>query len=201
VKLITAETAKNPTLMGRFEREARAATTIDTPHIIKMLDAGSDAASGLPFLVLEFLDGEDVQHLIKRLGPLSPDLALRIVAQACLGLSRAHDARIIHRDIKPANLFLCHRTGAADTLKVLDFGIAKHAGGQRAGLTEGRALMGTPAYLAPELFESSPIVLASGTVVKSLQRGRNAACSLEGFQDFLFDVSSYGRNCLGIASH
>src|SRR4051794_39200297 len=86
LKLITAETARNATLMGRFEREARAASDIDTPHIIKVLDHGTDAESELPYLVLELLEGEDVQHLLKRFAPLQPDLALRIVAQACLGL-------------------------------------------------------------------------------------------------------------------
>ena len=113
VKLITAEVAKNVTLMGRFEREARASAALDTPHIVKVLDAGTDAASELPFLVMELLEGEDVQQLIKRLGPLPPDLALRIVAQACLGLDRAHEARIIHRDIKPANFFLARRAAAS----------------------------------------------------------------------------------------
>src|SRR5262245_46683433 len=105
VKVITAETARNATLIGRFEREARATMEIDTPHIVKVLDAGTDAESGLPYLVMEYLEGEDVSQLIKRLGPLSPDLALRLVAQACIGLGRAHQARIVHRDIKPANFF------------------------------------------------------------------------------------------------
>ena len=156
VKLITAETAKNPTLMGRFEREARAANTLDTPHIVKTLDAGLDAETELPFLVMEFLEGEDVQQLIKRLGPLPPDLALRIVAQACLGLDRAHEARIIHRDIKPANFFLATTGAGQRVVKLLDFGIAKithdptESKGETAGLTRTGSMLGSPLYMSPE---------------------------------------------------
>jgi eukaryotic-like serine/threonine-protein kinase len=155
VKIITAEMAKNPTLMGRFEREARAAATIETPHIIKVLDAGTDEGLGLPFLAMELLDGEDVQQLIKRLGPLPPDLALRIVAQACLGLDRAHEARIIHRDIKPANFFLAKTGGGQRVVKLLDFGIAKIAhdpesNTETAGLTRTGSMLGSPLYMSPE---------------------------------------------------
>jgi eukaryotic-like serine/threonine-protein kinase len=156
VKLITAEMAKNATLMGRFEREAKAAATIDTPHIVKVLDAGMDTASDLPFLVLELLEGEDVQQLIKRLGPLRPDLALRIVAQACLGLDRAHESRIIHRDIKPANFFLAKTGSGQRVVKLLDFGIAKighdpsNSKAETAGLTRTGSMLGSPLYMSPE---------------------------------------------------
>ena len=156
VKLITAEMAKNETLMGRFAREAKAAAEIDTPHIVKVLDRGTDAGSGLPFLVLEFLEGEDVLQLIKRLGPLRPDLALRIVAQACLGLDRAHEARIIHRDIKPANFFLANNGHGQRVVKLLDFGIAKighdpsNSKAETAGLTRTGSMLGSPLYMSPE---------------------------------------------------
>jgi eukaryotic-like serine/threonine-protein kinase len=157
VKVITAEMAKNDTLMGRFSREAKAATTIDTPHIVKVFDEGTDAATGLPYLVMELLDGEDVQQLIRRLGQLSPDLALRVTAQACMGLQKAHDGRIIHRDIKPANLFLA-RTGRGGerVVKLLDFGIAKISRdpaddkASTAGLTRTGSMLGSPLYMSPE---------------------------------------------------
>jgi serine/threonine protein kinase len=157
VKVITAEMAKNETLMGRFSREAKAATTIDTPHIVKVFDEGTDDATGLPYLVMELLDGEDVQQLIRRLGQLSPELALRITAQACMGLQKAHDGRIIHRDIKPANFFLA-RTGRGGerVVKLLDFGIAKISRdpaddkASTAGLTRTGSMLGSPLYMSPE---------------------------------------------------
>ena len=156
IKLIEAEMAKSATLMGRFEREARAAATLDTPHIVKVLDAGTDEETGLPFLVLEYLEGEDLQHLVRRLGPLAPDLALRIVAQGCLGLERAHQARIVHRDIKPANFFLAKTGDSARLVKLLDFGIAKitrdpvDSNAETAGLTRTGSMLGTPLYMSPE---------------------------------------------------
>jgi serine/threonine-protein kinase len=156
VKLIEAEISKDPTTMRRFEREARAAGTLDTPHIVKLLDAGVDQDAGVPFLVMEFLEGEDVHALVRRLGPLPPELALRIAAQGCLGLSKAHEARIVHRDIKPANFFLARGRADERILKLLDFGIAKitrdpndsHA--ETAGLTRTGSLLGSPLYMSPE---------------------------------------------------
>jgi serine/threonine-protein kinase len=156
IKVITAETARNAVLVGRFEREARATMTIDTPHIVRVLDAGTDGPTGLPFLVMEYLEGEDVSHLVKRLGPLPPELALRIVAQACLGLQAAHDARIIHRDIKPANFFLARDASGQRTVKLLDFGIAKishdpaDSKAETAGLTRTGSMLGSPLYMSPE---------------------------------------------------
>src|SRR5689334_4031844 len=109
----------------RFRREARAAGTIDSPHIVQILDSGSDDASGSLYLVMEYLHGEDLQRLIDRVGPLPPEVALRVVAQALLGIQKAHEASIVHRDIKPANLFLAKRDDGEVTVKLLDFGIAK----------------------------------------------------------------------------
>jgi eukaryotic-like serine/threonine-protein kinase len=156
VKVITADQAKNRTLMGRFEREAKAATGIATPHIVRVEGGGVDAASGFPYLVMELLEGEDVLQLLRRLGPLPPDLALRIAAQACIGLQRAHDERIVHRDIKPANLFLA-RGGRGDrVVKLLDFGIAKikpdptQDSAETAGLTNTGSMLGSPLYMSPE---------------------------------------------------
>jgi serine/threonine-protein kinase len=156
IKVIAAEVATDATLLRRFEREARAAGALDTPHIVKVLDAGIDEDGGVPFLAMEYLEGEDVHALVSRLGPLPPDLALRIAAQGCLGLSKAHEARIVHRDIKPANFFLA-RTGRDErVIKLLDFGIAKiardptdsHA--ETAGLTRTGSLLGSPLYMSPE---------------------------------------------------
>src|SRR5262249_54463465 len=110
--------------VSRFRREAKAAGAIDSPHIVQILDAGEDEPTRTLYLVMEHLSGEDLQHLIDRAGPLRPDAALRVAAQALLGIQKAHEAGVIHRDIKPANLFLAHRDGEI-TVKILDFGIAK----------------------------------------------------------------------------
>ena len=156
VKLISsADLTKDPQVLGRFEREARAAGAIDTQYITQVLDAGIDRESGLPFIAMEFLDGEDLQHLLKRVGPVAPDLALRVGAQACLGLQKAHAAKGVHRDIKPPNLFLAKRDAGEVVLKLLDFGIAKVKMDQaqnRDGvdLTKTGNLLGSPLYVSPE---------------------------------------------------
>ena len=120
-----------------------------------MLDAGVDRDSGLPFLVMEYLAGADMSALLKRLGKLAPDLALRIVAQASLGLQKAHDAGVIHRDIKPANLFLAQRDAGEIVVKLLDFGIAKLTmeqaeDAESAALTRTGSVLGSPLYMSPE---------------------------------------------------
>jgi serine/threonine-protein kinase len=158
VKVVTAQVAKNELLLGRFEREVRAARGLETPHVVRFLDAGRDPASGLPFLVMEVLEGEDVARVFKRTGPMRPDLAMRIVGQACLGLEAAHAQRIVHRDIKPANLFLTRSAGGERTVKILDFGIAKLApdmsvageAGEATGLTQTGSMLGSPLYMSPE---------------------------------------------------
>ncbi len=156
VKVISSgDLTRDAALIGRFQREARAAGSIDTQHITQVLDAGVDRESGLPFLVMEHLSGEDLSVLLKRLGPVAPDLALRIVAQACLGLQKAHDAGVVHRDIKPANLFLARRDAGEVIVKLLDFGIAKVTMDQAqdaetAALTRTGSMLGSPLYMSPE---------------------------------------------------
>ncbi|WP_437631905.1 cytochrome c peroxidase [Sorangium sp. So ce854] len=154
VKVITSKLAQDEAVMARFEREARAAGAIDSEHIASVLDSGRDRATGLPFLVMELLSGEDVDQLLRRLGPLPPELALCIVAQACMGLIKAHDARVLHRDIKPANLFLARRDGGELSVKLLDFGVAKIQADdsfeKHQELTATSNLIGSPIYMSPE---------------------------------------------------
>jgi serine/threonine protein kinase len=159
VKVVGAQVAENEVLLSRFEREVRAVRALETPHVVRTLDAGRDPYSGLPFFVMEVLEGDDVAHVIKRLRPLRPDLALRICAQACAGLEVAHAARIVHRDIKPSNLFLTKGPGTSErTVKILDFGIAKLVpeqgsspqSGEVTSLTETGSMLGSPLYMAPE---------------------------------------------------
>ncbi len=103
---------------------------------------------------MEFLAGEDLQELLKRTGALPPEVALRIAAQACLGLSKAHAAHVMHRDIKPANLFLARRGDGAVVVKILDFGVAKirpegEHGQETTGLTRTGGMIGSPMYMSP----------------------------------------------------
>ncbi len=147
--------------LQRFQREARAAGAIESQYIAQVFDSGSDAASGFPYLVLEFLSGEDVHQVLRRLGPLPVDLALRIFAQVCSGLAKAHAAKVVHRDVKPANVFLANREDGEIICKVLDFGVAKFMADpveneldvpsiETAGLTQTGALVGSPLFMAPE---------------------------------------------------
>ena len=140
--------------VGRFQREARAAAAIDTDHVARVLDWGTDPVRAAPYMVMEYLRGEDLHALLKRAGALRPEVALRIVAQACLGVQKAHDARVIHRDIKPANLFLARTGGGEVVVKILDFGIAKirpeREGGETTGLTRTGGMLGSPIYMSPE---------------------------------------------------
>lgn len=155
VKVISnIELAKRSDVALRFQREARAAGTVETQHIVQVFDTGTDAQTGMPYIVMELMMGEDLQQLVRRLGCLHPELALRLVGQACVGLQKAHEAGVTHRDIKPANLFLARRDDGELVVKLLDFGIAKvkaSVGGMEdAALTSTSSVLGSPLYMSPE---------------------------------------------------
>ncbi|WP_433931037.1 protein kinase [Sorangium cellulosum] len=156
IKVISSlDLTRDPRIVQRFQREARAAGAIDTQHITQVLDAGVDRETKLPFLAMEYLSGEDLQHLLLRTGPLAPHVALRIAVHCCLGLQKAHDAGVVHRDIKPHNLFLARRDAGEIIIKLLDFGIAKVKMDQAndtegADLTKTGSLVGSPLYMSPE---------------------------------------------------
>ncbi|HEX4515029.1 MAG TPA: serine/threonine-protein kinase, partial [Polyangiaceae bacterium] len=142
-----------PQLVERFQREARATGAIETQHIVLVLDSGTDGATKHPYLVMEYLQGEDLQHVLARTGALREEVALRLVAQACQGLSRAHEAGVIHRDIKPANIYLAKRDAGELVVKVLDFGIARMkeaTAPENRALTTTGLLLGSPLYMSPE---------------------------------------------------
>jgi eukaryotic-like serine/threonine-protein kinase len=150
-------------LMRRFRREVRTASAMECRYIVQTLDAGTDAATGLSYLVMERLAGEDLQQLIDRTGPLPPKVALRIAAQALQGLITAHEMRIVHRDIKPANIFLARSHDDEITVKILDFGIAKIKADplqllHSTDLTTSSDFLGSPLYMSPEQVQSSSTV-------------------------------------------
>ena len=150
VKFLHPHLASNSELVARFQREAQAAGSLENENIAAVVDAGT-GDDGAPYLVMEYLDGEDLAHLLVRDGPLPVPRAAHILIQACRGLAAAHSRGIVHRDLKPENLFICQRNDGSDLVKVLDFGIAKlHTGRAGAGLTQSGTTMGTPYYMSPE---------------------------------------------------
>ncbi|MGK3960183.1 protein kinase [Sorangium sp. So ce118] len=165
VKVILGQAADEE-LVRRFQREARAVGAVESEHIAQVFDTGRDRETGAPYIAMEFLEGEDVQSLIGRLGPLPVDLALRIGLQACLGLERAHEAGIVHRDIKPANLFLARKQGGQRLIKLLDFGIAKVADNSlgNGGMTKSGTMLGSPLYMSPEQARGSGAVDARSDI-------------------------------------
>src|SRR5262245_46778563 len=156
VKVIASAALANDTgAVARFQREGRAAGSVQTPRIVPVLDAGTDRATGVPYIAMEFLVGDDLKELSDQMGPLDAHLSLRIVGQACAGLQKAHESGIVHRDIKPANLFLARQPDSRVIVKVLDFGIAKLPsklllGAEALSATTTGRLLGSPLFMSPE---------------------------------------------------
>jgi hypothetical protein len=154
LKFLKAEAARDGELVERFLREARAAVRLRGEHVGKVIDVGT-AADGLPFIVMEYLEGHDLASALGRSGPLPVPIAVDYVLQACVGLVEAHAAGIVHRDLKPSNLFLTRRPDGSPLVKVLDFGIAKAVGHIDGAITESAAVMGSPGYMSPEQLRSA----------------------------------------------
>src|SRR5262245_21567125 len=153
IKLLRAEQTPDPIAVRRFEREARAASRLTSPHTIRIFDFGA-SDDGLYYVAMEYLQGSDLDALVRTHGVLAPARAIHLGMQACESLDEAHAAGIVHRDIKPSNLFVTRAGDEYDVLKVLDFGLARLAGADESTqLTRTGWLLGTPAYVAPELWQ------------------------------------------------
>jgi serine/threonine protein kinase len=140
---------------SRFRREARASARITSEHVVKVTDADTaPELDGAPFLVMELLDGTDVERLLAKRGRLEPREVVDILAQVARGLDRAHAAGVVHRDLKPENIFMHRREDGSSIVKVLDFGISKvlrpDGDMSTANVTGATDVMGTPLYMAPE---------------------------------------------------
>ncbi|MEO7034537.1 MAG: serine/threonine-protein kinase [Polyangiaceae bacterium] len=154
VKELHADAAAAEHAITRFEREARAAGRIGSDHILQIFDVGV-LPDGSRYMVSEFLDGETLDSRIRRVGQLTPAELLPIAQQLLTGLGAAHEALVLHRDLKPDNVFLVRqRSGAADFVKIIDFGIAKFQIGMNTEdalkMTKTGMVVGTPYYLSPE---------------------------------------------------
>lgn len=150
IKFMGAHAEGDQESRQRFEREARALGTLRTPNIVQVLDHGVD--NGTPYIVMEFLEGEDLSARLLRKKRLDIAETSRILSQVARGLRRAHEAGVTHRDMKPSNIFLA-RIDDEEVAKVLDFGVAKLAATGALGdpqLTRTGTLLGSPGYMSPE---------------------------------------------------
>ncbi len=151
VKLMDPSIAASEEGADRFRREAQAAASLRSTHVVQVLDYGVD--EGMPFLVMELLHGENLGRCLEREQRLSPERTLQIMTQVARAVGRAHTAQIIHRDLKPDNVFLVQEDGH-ELVKVLDFGIAKTREPSFGGLqTRTGMTIGTPYYMSPEQAE------------------------------------------------
>jgi serine/threonine protein kinase len=160
VKVLRPECCDSPEAVGRFRREARAASAIESEYVAQIFDFGSDDVLGL-YMVIEYLDGEDLEARLARQRSIPPVETAAIGWQLARGLARAHGAGVIHRDLKPANMFLTTRDDGSLLAKILDFGVSKLEVGRWAAgatldgdaeptLTEHGTTLGTPQYMSPE---------------------------------------------------
>jgi serine/threonine-protein kinase len=150
LKFLHAELAVRADVMARFRREAQAAGALENENIAAVTDFGT-AGDGAPYIVMEYLPGEDLARLLARVGQLSAPRAVYAAIQACRGLAAAHASNIVHRDLKPENLFVVKRGDGTDLIKILDFGIAKlHQEGDASSSTDTGVTLGTPFYMPPE---------------------------------------------------
>jgi serine/threonine-protein kinase len=154
LKLLRVGESAGPEMVARFEREALAASRLRSPHVIQIFDYGA-SDDGLYYIVMEYLNGVNLQDLVEREGALAPLRAVRFAMQACLALEEAHRHGVIHRDIKPHNLFVATVDDGSEQVKLLDFGIVRlpETGGE---LTVTGVLVGTPVYVAPEVWAGAP---------------------------------------------
>ena len=182
VKLVRADSLgwDQETALARFEREAQVTAALQSPHTVELYDYGV-SENGTIYYVMELLDGIDLDEMVKKHGALPAERVVHILRQVCASLGEAHRRDLVHRDVKPANIFLCKRAFEYDFVKVLDFGLVrKHSTVDPAApaneLSQMGMVMGTPAYIAPEVINGEPAdarsdIYAVGCVVYWLLTG------------------------------
>src|SRR5712691_402601 len=169
IKFLPDMLSKDAGALARFHSEVRIARQVSHPNVCRVFDIGD--ADGVPFLTMEYVDGEDLASLIRRIGRLSSDKGIEIARQVCAGLAAAHERGVIHRDLKPANLML----DGSGKLRTTDFGLASIA----ASIEGADARAGTPAYMAPEQLEGKEVTAKSdlyslGLVLYEILTGKRA---------------------------
>ena len=158
IKLIrTDNVAASKRWQSRFEREAQATAGLQSPHTVSVYDFGK-AQDGTFYYVMERLNGVDLATLVEKEGPLPATRVVHLLRQACQSLAEAHAAGLIHRDIKPANIFVCKQALEEDFVKILDFGLVKASRREPSvEITQAGTLLGTPAYMAPEMIQDQAV--------------------------------------------
>ncbi|MBZ0234052.1 MAG: serine/threonine protein kinase, partial [Deltaproteobacteria bacterium] len=194
IKFLRRDTASDPEAAQRFLREAQAAVKLKNEHVARVIDVGT-LDGHVPYMVMEYLEGADLDLMLEQSGVIAPELAVDFVLQACAALSEAHALGIVHRDIKPSNIFVTWRTDGSVLVKVLDFGISKIAAGlTEVSLTQTQSVLGTPAYMSPEQMRSARSVDARtdiwslGTVLYELVQGHRP-----------FEAESFSEMCVKVA--
>lgn len=162
--------------LARFEREAQLTSQLTHPNTVSIFDYGRTAHRGF-YYVMEYLDGYNLHQLVKEHGPLPPGRAVHILVQVCGALAEAHQLGLVHRDIKPDNIILTTRVDEPDVAKLVDFGLVRSAS-EDSAVTLGRAIVGTPGYMAPETLRGGEVdarsdLYAVGAVAYFLLTGRS----------------------------
>jgi serine/threonine-protein kinase len=156
IKFLNRDVAARPEFVERFLREARAAARLTSDHGVKVFDVGTH--DGLPFMVMELLDGEDLSQELARRGALPANEVVDVALDALEAVAEAHRLGIVHRDLKPSNLFRARKADGSTRIKVLDFGVSKLEKDDltfSASLTSTKAMLGSPGYMSPEQVRSS----------------------------------------------
>jgi serine/threonine-protein kinase len=169
IKFLPESLTHDAGALARFHSEVRIARQVSHPNVCRVFDIGE--ADGIPFLSMEYVDGEDLASLIRRIGRLSPDKATEIARQICAGLAAAHERGVIHRDLKPANVML----DGAGKIRITDFGLA----GLAASIGGAEVRAGTPAYMAPEQLAGKEVtsksdIYALGLILYEILTGKRA---------------------------
>ncbi len=144
IKLLNAAAPTDSEVFQRFRREAEIASSIGHDNITQVFDF-DHTPEGTPFMVMEHLQGEDLEQRLNRVGRIELPEMMGLLEQVASGLEAAHERGVVHRDLKPANLFLCSRSRGGDRLKILDFGISKISTSSSLATRTG-AIMGTPRF-------------------------------------------------------
>jgi serine/threonine-protein kinase len=177
IKVLMSRLIGDREAVARLRREAQVAMRLDHPNVCGILAWGE--ATGMPFLVMPFLEGETLSRRETRHGPMPPALALPLIRQLCRGLQHAHDAKVLHRDLKPENVMLVAEDVGRERAVLMDFGLAKESvvGPELTKLTATGIVLGTPEFMSPEQIRGKPLdarsdIFALGVLAFELLTGR-----------------------------